>query len=467
MSRMLHTTWNMSALSRLAADQRGVTAIITGLALTIILGFAGLAIDVSYWLNSTRGLQAGADQMAYSAASAAGNSGCTSTTAVPQALAIGAARGYAVGATATTTGNTTTATDGTTTVTITCTPSNSHFSVRVDQVQPMWFAKLFMQDAPTASAAATAQLAGKVSDVCILALDGYAEGVAGTDANAAQLGGSTAVDLGCSLAIDSTNIASLNVYGSANLTATSIYLAGDNQGSPSGSASITTAPTPNNILRNQNPVEDPYLGRTFTAPTSCTGGVTTGTIIDTNITLSPGTFCGGLKLGDHGHRTVLLEPGGVYYVVGGLLEFDSQVTVIGVGVTFILTGGTVGGTTYPYAELTINGGANLSLSAPTSGPFGGMVFFQDRAAPASTIANCGAGGAKNKINGGSDQLITGAIYFPNQSVCYNGNSATVGAGKCTQLIARSIDWTGNSSVKLDCAGTGVSAMMVPVPQLIQ
>ena len=61
-----------------------------------------VAVDVAYWLNSTRGLQAGADQMAYSAASAAGQIGCTSTTAIPQALAIGAARGYAKGATATT-----------------------------------------------------------------------------------------------------------------------------------------------------------------------------------------------------------------------------------------------------------------------------------------------------------------------------------------------------------------------------
>src|SRR4029077_4316649 len=121
MSRMSHMIRYRSALTRLAEDRRGVTAIVTALALTVVLGAAGLAVDVAYWLNSTRGLQAGADQMAYSAASAAGQNGCTSTAAVPQALAIGAARGYARGATPTTSGNTTTATDGTTTVTITCT----------------------------------------------------------------------------------------------------------------------------------------------------------------------------------------------------------------------------------------------------------------------------------------------------------------------------------------------------------
>src|SRR6266705_6721050 len=108
MFRMFQMTRYLSALTRLAADRSGVTAIVTGLALTIIVGFAGLAVDVAYWLNATRGLQAGADQMAYSAASAAGQTGCASTTAVPQALAIGAARGYAVGATSTTSGDTTT-----------------------------------------------------------------------------------------------------------------------------------------------------------------------------------------------------------------------------------------------------------------------------------------------------------------------------------------------------------------------
>jgi hypothetical protein len=408
--------------------------------------------------------------MAYSAASAAGQTGCTITTAVPQALAIGAARGYAAGATATTSGQTTTATDGTTTVSITCTSSNSHFTVRLDQVQPMWFTNLFLSTAPTASASATAQLAGKVSDLCILALDGtnVTEGVTGSDAGAAQMGGSTTLNLGCGLAVDSSSNTALNVFGSANLTATDIYLVGDDQ----GIIPINVAPA--NVLRHQDPIEDPYYGRTFPMPTSCPGGTSLHIIDGGNVTINPGTFCGGLKLGDHGSSHIHLNPG-VYYIVGGNLEIDSHATIdqntvtAGDGVTFVLTGGTVAGTTFPYATLTINGGANVSLKAPTSGPFGGMVFFQDRSAPSSSVANCGAGGANNFINGGSSQLITGAIYFPNQSICYNGNASVgaTGVGQCTQLIARSLAFTGNSSVKLNCAGTGVSAMTVPVSQLIR
>ena len=56
------------------------------------------------------------------------------------------------------------------------------------------------------------------------------------------------------------------------------------------------------------------------------------------------------------------------------------------------------------------------------------MFFQDRNAPYSSNTNCGNGNAQNKVNGGSGQLITGAIYFPNQSVCFTGNSSIAGAG---------------------------------------
>ena len=110
MSRMLHTASYWDALTRrLASDERGVSVVITGIALALLMGFAGLAIDVGYWLNATRGLQAAADQAAYSAAAAAGSTGCASTTAATQAIAIIAARGYPVtGGTTTTSGDTTT-----------------------------------------------------------------------------------------------------------------------------------------------------------------------------------------------------------------------------------------------------------------------------------------------------------------------------------------------------------------------
>src|SRR5260221_10233970 len=95
MARLLRDRMSLHRLAtQLATDQRGVTAIVTGLGLTVLLGFAGAAIDVAYWLNSTRGLQSAADQAAYSAAVSAGTSGGFSTTYAQQAPRVAPARGH-------------------------------------------------------------------------------------------------------------------------------------------------------------------------------------------------------------------------------------------------------------------------------------------------------------------------------------------------------------------------------------
>jgi len=444
------------AVRRLAADRRGVVAIVSGFALVVLLGFAGAAIDVGKWLKEQRSIQSAADQAAYSAAAAADTSGCPNAAAEAQARAIAAARGYVDGQ------------DGAT-VSVACNAGNSTFTVDVSEVQPMWFTRLFLSEPPQVSGSATAQLAGTESDLCILANDGtnFYEGVVGSDSSAFSIGGNTTVDIACGIAVNSSNVAALSTGGSSSLTATSIYLVGDHQGSPSGASQMTTSPTPNNILKYQRPVQDPYAGRTIPTLSSCTA---TGKIVDTDIPPVPGgVYCGGLTFGTTGGsgNTVTLNPG-VYYVVGGSLTFNSKAKVSGEGVTFVLTGNRLGQT--GYATVTINGGPQslVSLTAPTSGPYGGLVFFQDRAAPITDRSSCGSGsGGQNQFSGGSNQLITGAVYFPNQSLCYSGGSSSSGAGKCTQLIAHTLTFTGNSTIRSECAGTGISPISITKPQLIR
>src|SRR5262245_60972327 len=110
----------------LAGDQRGMTAITTGLGLTVLLGFGGLAIDVANWLNAVRNMQSAADQGVYSAAAAAGVAGCPggspSTSVRTQASAIVAVKGFVNG-------------QNDTTVTVTC-PDAASFKVVISQPQP-------------------------------------------------------------------------------------------------------------------------------------------------------------------------------------------------------------------------------------------------------------------------------------------------------------------------------------------
>jgi len=119
MSRMLDSQASEPVLRRLATDRSGVTAIVTGIGLTMLLGFAGAAIDVAYWLNSMRGMQSAADQAAFSAAVAAGSTGCSGTAYSQQARAVAAARGYIDGQGAT--------------VTVTCRASDGELAMEPPQ----------------------------------------------------------------------------------------------------------------------------------------------------------------------------------------------------------------------------------------------------------------------------------------------------------------------------------------------
>src|SRR6516165_12627153 len=90
-----------SQLQELTADRRGVTAVITAIALATLIGFCGLAVDVVMWEVNQRDLQGAADQAALAAATAFRNAGETgalgdSTTAQNAAYATAIASGYPV-----------------------------------------------------------------------------------------------------------------------------------------------------------------------------------------------------------------------------------------------------------------------------------------------------------------------------------------------------------------------------------
>jgi Flp pilus assembly protein TadG len=67
---MLHMLSYSPALTRLAADERGVAGIVTAIAATMLMGFCGLAVDVIMWEVNQRSLQGAADQAALAAATA-------------------------------------------------------------------------------------------------------------------------------------------------------------------------------------------------------------------------------------------------------------------------------------------------------------------------------------------------------------------------------------------------------------
>jgi hypothetical protein len=114
----------------------------------------------------------------------------------------------------------------------------------------------------------------------------------------------------------------------------------------------------------------------------------------------------------------------------------------GTGVTVVL--GNSGST---YATVVIGNGAHVVMNAPTSGATSGLLFMQSVNAPTS---------GTNDFEGGSTEILTGALYFPHQTAIYsNGTNNT---STCTQLIAWHLQFVGGSLFNSNCGSAGTTAI---------
>jgi hypothetical protein len=111
-------------------------------------------------------------------------------------------------------------------------------------------------------------------------------------------------------------------------------------------------------------------------------------------------------------------------------------TVIGNGVTIFLTGTASGASGYRGA--TISGGATAQLTAPTSGDYEGILFFEDRNVALSTgLAQT------SQVTGSSSSYFTGAMYFPTTKLIYSGGSSLAAY---TIIVAYKLEVSGPSTI---------------------
>jgi hypothetical protein len=234
------------------------------------------------------------------------------------------------------------------------------------------------------------------------------------------------------------------VTGNVTITANAISVAGG----VSQTGNVTLTPTPQ--TGPQYFVNDPFASKaapSFNPTSSCnfTGlSYTSGTIL-----LSQGTYCGGLSIG--GNSTITFNPG-TYIFRGGLSVTGNASVTFGAG-NYILQGGGMNATgnvsftgagvdfyntfdaTHAFAPISITGNFTANLSAPTSGPQQGMLFFEDHNAPA---------GYTNSFTGNSNETLTGALYFPNNTLSYTGNSSA--SPQNVVIVADKISFVGNASI---------------------
>ena len=408
----------------LPRDRRGAVAILFALAMPVLIGFLALGTEVGVWYLERRQMQTAADMAAIAGAyERLAGSDDEVATAEQEA----AHHGFSMA-------------DGRTTVEVNWPPTqgaaagdDAAVEVVITRTRALLFAAMFSSDPVAISVRAAARMDG-TSTACVLALDPSAY-------RAVDVTGTADLSMPtCTLAANSTNAEAIAIRGNADVEALTLTTSGDY--AVSGSGTLTTGTPPRTGVP---PLLNPYVDRPLPPASPCTQ-----TSYQRNqsspVTIAPGRYCSGMSFG--AQSVVDFSPG-TYVVDGGSVTINAGATLScsgcsgGQGVTIVLTG-----SGSDYATVRINGDATITLRAPTSGSYAGLLFFQDPAAPS---------GGSNLFNGGAAMTLTGALYFPNQSIAFRGN-ATSNTSSCTQLVARLVSFTGTASVGSDCDGTGVETI---------
>jgi hypothetical protein len=291
--------------------------------------------------------------------------------------------------------------------------------VKIKRSYPRLLSAIFGQTPVVIEARAVAKTKGGYG--CVLSLDPIASA-------SAQAQGTINVALkNCSLYDDSNSPTAVSGGGSAILTALSVGVVG-------GIAGANNFTVTEGIWTGQPATPDPYANVNVPAFSGCDYHNYSS---KKNDVLNPGVYCGGLHF--NGGVSVTLNDG-TYIVDRNAMQVDGGATVTGNHVTFVFTSST--GNNYP--NVTINGGAVMNLGPPNSGPLSGIVFYADRNTPVGT---------KFLLDGGSGQVLGGAVYLPKGAIDFGGGNNT--SPVCTQLIGDTVTFSANAYLAVNCTGMGV------------
>jgi len=391
-------------------NRKGNIAVMTALLMPMIVGGAGLGVETGYWYYQQLHLQQAADAAVYAAALEL-HEGNTSQM-LSSATAAATLNGY------------TSSTDTISEVTPSATYPSDARSVDVSMTRSVTrgFSAVFKTTPVVLHVKATAKF-DPSSNACLLALSK-------SSANSVWIHGNGGMDItGCVVSSNSISTQSIVTAGSASTSMPCMTTAGG----VSLNANVTfTDATCTSALTGQLPVSDPYNSVPVPSPGSCKTW-------EANASHTPGTYCtinSGINSRIHtfaagtyifnGSAASLVVNGG-----GGMSCPD--------GCTFVFING---------ATVTMNGSPYINLKAPTTGTYAGMLFMGDRTGSPTSMT----------FNGDVTSNMTGTIYFPNDNVTYAGNFS--GFNGCTQVVAYTIEWTGNTNLKVDCSTYGMGKIQV-------
>jgi hypothetical protein len=413
---------------------------------------AAFGTDIGLWYLSLRNARSAADAAAMAGAAAAAVH-ASNTVGAASARSIATANGF---------------TDGVAgaSVTVNIPPTSGAYTgvagaveVIITQVQGRFLSRMVASSDPTVGTRAVAALV-TAGDSCVLALGG----------SGLQIGGNaTVASSNCVLASNRPGADSIQIFGSANVTAEGLSALGECDGC--SSAILATpyiqyagapATNPFEALNNNFPLaQTPACA----AQPNFSGGNRSQTYLPTippgglaaNATLT--AYCGNVTL--NANDRLNLEPGIYYFHNAGLRVNGGNLTCTNCvagssGVSIVFTGDPA---TIGTVRIAGNGTINLIAGPQHNTEYTGILFYRD------VRANSNLGNLQTTINGGSNTRLSGGMYFPSSDVTYNGNmTATT---PCVVLVAQSVSLSGNSSTALDNSGCGTYGTPVTRTRLVR
>jgi len=175
------------------------------------------------------------------------------------------------------------------------------------------------------------------------------------------------------------------------------------------------------LIRAADYVPDPLASMTIPKLETCTS---TNKVVDNQTTtLSPGVFCGGLKI--QNNAKVTLNPG-TYFINNGTFSIANS-SVTGSGVTIVSDGTS---TPINWSSSTVR------LAAPTSGSLAGIVVTGERRAGNGTFHNATVD-------------LHGVVYLPYTAFIWTNNGTPTITAKWTTWIVDGVSWRGNGVVNIN------------------
>jgi Flp pilus assembly protein TadG len=298
----------------------------------------------------------------------------------------------------------------------------AYVEVIVTRSVPTYFMRIFHVNAMTVAARAVAGLGP--SQGCIYTLD-----TSGSDISLSGSGNLSVPN--CGLIVDSTSSNAVRLSGTASIVAKSIGIVGGS--SASGSGFLSPAPV-TGIAPVSNPLS--FLQAPAYNASSCLPAQKVTATATLGPTVPGGTVCY-QGLSNSGSGALTLNPG--VYVITGSFSASGSATITGMGVTIYLAG--------PNGSLSLTGSGALNLTAPTSGPYSGILFFED---PSDT--------QPMSISGSTGTTLTGIFYAPSAALSLTGSS---GAIFNADVVTNTLTISGTGSLNEYMGSNGTSPLSSP------